>query len=412
MRRITSVVPLGIFVALPGFVYISGCNEPFNQIALNQAVLSPGPLAIIANNTAAQGTSTSSRPEANQKSATAAIRREIKVQGRLEPKGGFLRLTGMPGDKVEAWHVRPGESIQAGTKLATLTSHSIRQLELESAKLKLEEAKTVRETKIQELDLGIEVASGQLENALGLVQIAESQILMAGQSELQIVQMQEQLASLRRLHEDPLTKAAVGRLELQAKEIEISGLESKSKQAILVAENSKKQAALQVRQAEQALSAAKKAKELALRASSIAALEKQIELLELQLNESILTSPINGVVLNINVEAGERFATLPAIEVADLSSMMCVAEVYEADVAEIQIGDGAALRSAGLAKDLSGKVSRIDRLVGVPQMRSPDPLARTDFRAIRVWIDIDSNDVPLAAERIRLQTDVTISTSR
>ena len=412
MRRITSVVPLGIFVALPGFVCSSGCNEPINQFTVNQAVLSPGPLAIIANDAAAQGTSTSSRPEANQKSTNAAIRREIKVQGRLEPKGGFLRLTGMPGDKVEAWHVRPGDPIQAGTKLATLGSHSIRLLELESAKLKLEEAKTVRDTKLQELDLGIEVASGQLENALGLVQIAESQMLMAGQSELQIEQMQKQLASLRRLHEDPLTKAAVGRLELQAKEIEISGLESKSKQAILVAENGRKQASLQVRQAEQALSAAQKAKELALKASSIAALEKQIELLELQLKESLLTSPISGVVLNINVEAGERFATLPAIEIADLSSMMCVAEVYEADVAEIQIGDSVALRSAGLAKDLSGKVSRIDRLVGVPQMRSPDPLARTDFRAVRVWIDIDSDDVVVAAERIRLQTDVTIRTSR
>jgi HlyD family secretion protein len=318
----------------------------------------------------------------------------------------------MPGDKVEAWHVRPGDTIQVGTKLATLTSHSVRQLELESAKLKLEEAKTVRDTKLQELDLGIEVASGQLENALGLVEIAESQIQMAGQSESQILQMQEQLASLRRLHEDPLTKAAVGRLELQAKEIEISGIESKSKQAILVAENGRKQALLQMRQAEQALTAAKRAKELALQASSIAALEKQIELLEFQLKESMLTSPINGVVLNINVEAGERFATLPAIEIADLSSMMCVAEVYEADVAEIQIGDLVALRSAGLAKDLSGKVSRIDRLVGVPQMRSPDPLARTDFRAVRVWIDIDLDDAVVAAERIRLQTDATIRTSR
>lgn len=339
-------------------------------------------------------------------------RREIKVQGRLEPKGGFIRLAGIPGDKVEAWHVRPGDSVETGANLATLASYSIRLLELESAKLKLEEAKTVRDTKLQELELGIEVASGQLENARGLVEIAESQMLMAGQGEAKIRQMQEQLASLRRLHEDPLTRAAVGKLELQAKEFEISGLEAKSRQAILVAENGKKQAVLQVRQAEQALVAAEKAREMAIKASSIAALEKQIELLELQLKESSLTSPINGVVLTINVEAGERFATLPAIEIADLSSMVCVAEVYEADVAEIQTGDSATLRSAGLVKDLTGKVSRIDRLVGVPQMRSPDPLARTDFRAVRVWIDIDTEYAAVAAERIRLQTDVTIRTSR
>jgi HlyD family secretion protein len=378
---------------------MSGCHDFITQFTVNQAVLTPDPWGAGASEMAAQGPS---RPS----------RREIKVQGRLEPKGGFIRLTGIPGDKVEAWHVRPGDSVEAGTNLATLASRATRLLELESAKLKLEEAKTVRDTKLQELELGIEVASGQLENARSLVEIAESQMVMAGQGETQIHQMQEQLASLRRLHEDPLTKAAIGKLELQAKEIEISGLEAKSRQANLVAENGMKQATLQVRQAEQALVAAEKARELALKASSIAVLEKQIELLELQLKESSLISPVNGAVLSINVEAGERFATLPAIEIADLSSMICVAEVYEADVAEIQTGDSATLRSAGLVKELSGKVSRIDRLVGVPQMRSPDPLARTDFRAVRVWIDIDSEYAAVAAERIRLQTDVTIRTSR
>ncbi|MCU0713884.1 MAG: efflux RND transporter periplasmic adaptor subunit [Pirellula sp.] len=400
MRRITSVVPLGIFVAIPGLVCTSGCIDPVHT------------LAYVVNETAAQGTSPSNRPASNQKSSTAAPRREIKVQGRLEPKGGFIRLSGLPGDKIELWYVRPGDVIESGTKLATLASHTVRQLELDAAKLKLDEAKTARDIKLQELELNIEVASGQLENARGLVEIAQSQREMASQGERQILQLQDQLASLRRLHEDPLTRAAVGRLELQSKEMEISGLETKSKQAVLASENAIKQAMLQVRQAEQALDAAKKAKELALKASSIAALEKQIELLELQLKESSLTSPINGVVLNINVEAGERFATLPAIEIADLSSMMCVAEVYEADVAEIQTGDSVSLRSAGLTRELSGKVSRIDRLVGVPQMRSPDPLARTDFRAVRVWIEIDANDVAIAAERVRLQADVTIRTSR
>jgi HlyD family secretion protein len=400
MRRITSVVPLGIFVALPVAACISGCREPIHS------------LAFVVQEAATQGASPSSRLTSNQKSSTSVPRREIKVQGRLEPKGGFIRLSGLPGDKIETWHVRPGDAIESGTKLATLASHNVRQLELDAARLKLDEARTTRDIKLQELELNTDVASGQLENARGLVEIAQSQREMASQGERQILQMQDQLASLRRLHEDPLTRAAVGRLELQSKEMEISGLETKSKQAVVASENAIKQAMLQVRQAEQALDAAKKAKELALKASSIAALEKQIELLELQLKDSILTSPINGVVLNINVEAGERFAAVPAIEIADLSSMMCVAEVYEADVAEIQTGDSVTLRSAGLTKDLSGKVSRIDRLVGVPQMRSPDPLARTDFRAVRVWIDIDSDDVGVAAERIRLQTDVTIRSSR
>ena len=412
MRRITSVVPLGVFVALPASILLSGCGDPARQLSVNQAILSANHFAAIAKEYEAQNPSSVKGLEANLRSTPQANRREIKVQGRLEPKGGFLRLTGLPGDKIEAWHVRPGESVTKGTRLATLASRAIRELELDSARLKLDEAKTARDIKLQELDLAIEVASGQLENARSLVLIAESQVQIASQGEIQIVQMHEQLAGLRRLHNDPLTKAAVGRLELQSKEIEIAGLEAKSAQARLTAENARKQSEIQVGQAEQALEAAMKTKELALKASSIASLEKQIAVLELQVSECELTSPIDGVVLSINVEAGERFGTLPAVEIADLSSMMCVAEVYEADIAEIQIGAAATMRSAGLVKDLTGTVSRIDRLVGVPQMRSPDPLARTDFRAMRVWIEIDPMDVPIAAERIRLQADVTIRAAR
>lgn len=413
MRRIEYLIPLGLFICSPGVVSVTGCSETVKHVGLGQSAAT-GSLALMTNETLAQSSTSSSRasPSSSSAQGPTASRKELKAQGRIEPEGGFIRLAGLPGDRIEAWHVRPGDAVQVGTHLATLFSRTLRSLELEAAKLKLEEARATLDAKLEELDLGIEVALGQLENAEGLVQIAESQRDMAVKGEVQLLQLREQLESLTRLHQDPLTRAAVGKLELQSKEMEITSLESKSQQAILVADNSLKQAHMQVRQAQQAVQAARTARELAAKNVSIAALEKQIEVLSLQVDEACLVSPITGVVLNINVEAGERFATLPAVELADLSAMTCVAEVYEADVAKIQIGDAAVMKSAGLKKDLSGKVARIDRLVGVPQMRSPDPLARTDFRAVRVWIDISEEDTAIAAERIRLQADVTILPSR
>jgi HlyD family secretion protein len=89
--------------------------------------------------------------------------------------------------------------------------------------------------------------------------------------------------------------------------------------------------------------------------------------------------------------------------------MVCVAEVHEADIAKIQLGSPVTLQSAALPKTLNGKVSRVDRVVGPPQMRSPNPLARSDFRSIPVWIAIDTADVPHAANRINLQVEVAIS---
>jgi multidrug resistance efflux pump len=94
---------------------------------------------------------------------------------------------------------------------------------------------------------------------------------------------------------------------------------------------------------------------------------------------------------------------------ADLSQMTCVAEVHEADVGLVRIGQVAQMQSASLSRAIRGKVSRIDRVVGASSIRSPNPLARSDFRSIAVWIQIDPEDVPLASERVQLQVEVSIS---
>ena len=116
--------------------------------------------------------------------------------------------------------------------------------------------------------------------------------------------------------------------------------------------------------------------------------------------------------MTANVEVGELTAQLPLFELANLSEMVCVAEVHESDVASIAIDDLAEIRSSALGRTLKGRVLRIDRVVGATQMRSPNPMARSDFRSIPVWIEIDSTDAAEAAQRLQLQVDVSINKTR
>jgi HlyD family secretion protein len=95
-----------------------------------------------------------------------------------------------------------------------------------------------------------------------------------------------------------------------------------------------------------------------------------------------------------------------------LSEMVCVAEVHESDVASITIDDQVEIRSSALGRTLKGRVKRIDRVVGAAQMRSPNPMARSDFRSIPVWIAIDTSDTETAAQRLQLQVDVSIHKTR
>jgi len=336
----------------------------------------------------------------------------ILAQGRLQPSRGLIRISGVPGDRVDAILVKPGQSIKKNDLLLVLQSRQARSLELEAATLRLQESMAIRLARQQEADLAIEAAKLRLKSAHQLVIQSESQQRIAGKNGEQIESIREQISTLQELRDSPLTRAAIGTVELESKKNELLKVSSQSEQANLMADQAVEMARLQVDQSERAFVAATESRKLVDASTPIGSLQKQIEILRLQLEQSSVVSPVDGIVVNQNIEVGERVGPIPLFEMADLSEMVCIAEVHESDVAKIAIDDRAELRSSALGKKLSGRVQRIDRMVGSAQMRSPNPMARSDFRSIPVWIAIDAEDTKIAAERLQLQVEVAILTTR
>ena len=337
---------------------------------------------------------------------------QVLAQGRIQPAKGIIRLAAIPGDRVEQILVRAGEPIRNAQPLIVLQSQKLRALELEAAELRLEEARAMRHAKQQEADLVIDAAGLKNQSATQMLGQANSQFAMAKKGGEQLDSLGRLISSLQKLRESALTRAAIGTIELESKKNELTKVTSINEQTLLAAEQAVELSKLQIQQSERALAAAKESRKIVDQATPIASLEKQIEILRLQKEQSSVTSPLDGVVISVNVEVGERTAQLPLFELADLSQMVCVAEVHESDVASIAIDDRVEIRSSALGRALKGRVQRIDRVVGAAQMRSPIPLARSDFRSIPVWITIDPNDTELAAERLQLQVDVLINKTR
>ena len=337
---------------------------------------------------------------------------QVLAQGRLQPAKGIIRLAAIPGDRVEQILVQAGQTVQKSQSLLVLQSQKLRALELEAAELRLVEARALRQAKQQEADLTIDAAGLKMQSAAQMLEQAKSQLVMANKSSEQVDSLNRQISSLQKLRELPLTRAAIGTIELESKKNELTRISTVSEQTILAAKQAVELTSLQVTQSEKALTAAKETRKLIDQSTPIASLEKQIEILKMQLEQSNVVSPIDGVVVSVNIEVGERTAQLPMFELADLSEMVCVAEVHESDVASISIDDQVELRSSALGRSLKGRVKRIDRVVGAAQMRSPNPMARSDFRSIPVWIAIDSSDTETAAQRLQLQVDVSINKTR
>jgi ABC exporter DevB family membrane fusion protein len=86
--------------------------------------------------------------------------------------------------------------------------------------------------------------------------------------------------------------------------------------------------------------------------------------------------------------------------------MYAVAEVYEADIGRVRVGQQARVSSPALPRTLLGRVERIGLKIGRKDVLSTDPVADADARVVEVDILLD--DPEPAAALTNLRVDVVI----
>ena len=113
-----------------------------------------------------------------------------------------------------------------------------------------------------------------------------------------------------------------------------------------------------------------------------------------------IRAPIDGTVLQININPGELAAPSalqPLLSIANLSTLNVRAELDERDVAEIKIGQQASVRAAAFpGKEFSGTVISIAPLVEPSRLGSRGQNNRADVDAVEVVVKL-AQPGPLAA---------------
>ena len=325
---------------------------------------------------------------------------EVSAQGRLMPASGIVQLSPIPGDRIEEVVVQVGQHVTEGQVLARMRSEKLRAAELATAQARLAETRQAAEAKRTESQLNIDTARSRLKQAESQSkQAIEQKKLIEVQSgdspSSQLLSLKKQIETLVALRKDPLTRPMIGAMELETRQIELSKVDTSLRSSLLTATQASQAAILAIELARDSLAAAEKAATFVDEGFPTQSLEKQIELLELQVAQAPILAPSSGVILSLLAEAGELSSGLPIMELANLEKMVCIAEVHEADVGQLAIGDTATITSSALDHPLIGRIRRIDFLVGMPQMRSPNPMARTDFRAVPIVIELDEKAIRL-----------------
>ena len=335
---------------------------------------------------------------------------KVIAQGQLMPKGGFIRLGATPGDIVEKVLVKVGDQVREGQILAVMRSLSLRQAQ----KVALEQQ---RSEAAREQQNAIEMAERQLQAA----QLLKKQLQAQRESlsrkrdllslaESQVESAREILDKLQVISSDALTSEFVSELEVDRQRLSVSKAELEYQQQLEAHRQASEDLDWALQTAESNLESAKSLLQSALASEAIKILDKQLVALELEEAASQLVAPRDGVILAVAATKGEASIQRPLIEMADCTQMVCEVEINEMDAVLIETGQSATIRSRAFQTPLKGTVANKYDLVGRPQLRPLDPLARVDYRAVTAIISLDSASAELAKNWLQLQVEVEIET--
>ena len=133
--------------------------------------------------------------------------------------------------------------------------------------------------------------------------------------------------------------------------------------------------------------------DLSISETRILKLKSAIDAIEVDLEQTQLKSPIDGIVLQILVREGERPNSSGVINVGANQLMEALIEVYESDIDRVQIGQAVDLISenGGFDGSLRGQVSLISPQVRQRRVLSTDPTGDADSRIVEVRVKLDNS---------------------
>jgi HlyD family secretion protein len=127
--------------------------------------------------------------------------------------------------------------------------------------------------------------------------------------------------------------------------------------------------------------------------AALAQARAELRLAEIAFDRTRIRSPIDGTVLDVNVKVGEMLTPSPdasAVSIGDLTALRVRAEVEERDISKIRVGQRVMINvDAYPGRDFEGRVSSIASHVAPPRLGSRGPRKPTDVDILEVLIDVE-----------------------
>jgi HlyD family secretion protein len=299
----------------------------------------------------------------------------VGALGRVEPASRILKLApgpGQEGARIATLQVAEGDIVQAGQVLAAFSDATLKDAALQQAEANLAQARAKLE-----------------------------KVRAAGRPS-EIDAQRARIEALRN------AEASARREAERAERLERSGAGAEA-----VAERNRflaNRARAERAEAEAALETLLRPRpeDVAVAEAEVAAAEAALARARSEADLARLTSPIAGTVIRVMARAGERVGTEGVLEVADLSRMDIVADVYETDLPRLRLGAPAEVVVPGEAARFPATVREIGWQVRRTTQASTDPVAAVDARTVEVRLGLSPEAAQALARRSNMQVQVAI----
>jgi len=143
--------------------------------------------------------------------------------------------------------------------------------------------------------------------------------------------------------------------------------------------------------------------------AEIANAQSAQKIAEAELENTLIYAPITGTILKILTRPGERIGDNSLLEIADLTQLDVVAEVYESDLSHIKAGQKGCIHASGFKRIYSAQVRELGFLVKKNDLNDTDPLADRDNRIIEVRLTLEPDAIADLQHQIFRQVRVRIT---
>ncbi|MFO5526768.1 MAG: HlyD family efflux transporter periplasmic adaptor subunit, partial [Cuspidothrix sp.] len=129
---------------------------------------------------------------------------------------------------------------------------------------------------------------------------------------------------------------------------------------------------------------------------------------ETELEAAYIRVPMSGQILKIHTKVGEKIDKEGIADLAQTSTMIAVAEVYQTDISKIKVGQKATVTSQGFTGELQGTVWQIGLQVKRQNVFSDQPGENLDSRIVEVKIRLNPEDSQKVSSLTNLQVQTAI----